>query len=315
MDENLLSYIESAKAQGFSRNDIEEQLINAGWDLQLVTQALDRLFPQVMPISDGLLRDIQIPSELTYSPPQTNADSGMDTVHTFTLSEIAEEPSVQQMPLQPQRTDPLLYMTSPTTPVIISEHHPLQSAIKYAGSGIVVLLVVVGLYYGVQLFSSERDHVQTAQQSQAQTASSNGLKMDTYTNYKYNFQMRLPADWARKEYSIKDYGGEARFAFGEAKDLPKEFFNEGNYMWLRIYNSADVAQHSEYEYFKAQFSKDSTKATLLGGESAIDTGVVVTAEHKGYVYSLYLMSVKDEEGRLIYTPLSKQVWESFKFLQ
>jgi hypothetical protein len=137
--------------------------------------------------------------------------------------------------------------------------------------------------------------------------------VQSYTNSELHFSLKVPADWSIKEFPKDQYGdGEQRFAFGLASILPSEFFNEGPYVWVKVFPVSNK-NYSDFTFFKSQVGKGKTVKTTLGGNEAYDTSVAIYSERKGFVYELYLPTEKDSKDNSVYTNVSRQVWNSFRF--
>jgi hypothetical protein len=185
-------------------------------------------------------------------------------------------------------------------------------------TGLVIGFIIVGAIVVGALFIRGRTSVSTALPTPPpvdETSAFSQAGWQTYTNTEYRFSMKIPRDWSVKEYSKEDYGeGEQRIAFGLTENLPTEYFNEGPYIWMKIYPVTNELNYKDYTYFLSEVDKGKITKTSLGGNSAINSTVALYTEKNGYVYELYLNS-ENNSGERLYTEQSNLIWNSFKFTE
>ncbi|MDQ3239065.1 MAG: hypothetical protein M3P33_00935 [bacterium] len=198
-------------------------------------------------------------------------------------------------------------------PLIVKKHYNITPVLTKIVVGVMIFFVFgTGILFIKDKFFNEPLAISPPDIDQT---SANATPTQFYYNVEHGFSVNIPPDWSVKEYPKDTYGDEWRIAFGFADDLPTDYFNEGSYIWIKIYPITNSKNYADFTYFASQVGQDKTTKTTLGGNVAFDTGVGVYSERKGFVYELYLSAIKDSGGNNIYTQTSKQAWNSFKFVR
>src|SRR3989338_374486 len=137
---------------------------------------------------------------------------------------------------------------------------------------------------------------------------------ETYTNQRLNFQVSVPSSWERKEYEPKSATtNQATVAF-DPKKLPDKYIFARSYYAVIVTPVGVKEEFNKHKNLIESIGTDSITETFLDGIRGADTGSFITVEHKGYIYELVLKSVRSDEGKFVYTQISKRVISSFKFL-
>src|SRR3989344_4890786 len=117
-----------------------------------------------------------------------------------------------------------------------------------------------------------------------------------------------------KDYEPKSATpNQATVAF-DPKKLPDKYIFARSYYAVIVTPVGVKEEFNKHKNLIESIGTDSITETFLDGIRGADTGSFITVEHKGYIYELVLKSVRSDEGKFVYTQISKRVISSFKFL-
>ncbi len=185
-----------------------------------------------------------------------------------------------------------------------------------AAAGVMVFIFICAGVLGFLYFVTSATHsLSSVNDSLADTKTTGSIVAvpnSTYQNYsntEFNFQLTIPSEWSYKEYSRSSYG-ELRLAFGTVRNLPKDYFGDGDYAWIRIF---PTSAKSKYDGYKDEIKKTGVTQMSLNGVKAFNTGTMIAGEHKGNVFELHLPTQIENDGSVSYTDVSKRIISSFRF--
>lgn len=132
----------------------------------------------------------------------------------------------------------------------------------------------------------------------------------TYSNDEFSFRLTIPTDWTYREYSRSKYG-EYRVAFGLKKNLPIDYFGDGDFVWLRVF---PVSARQKYDPFIAESKKSGVRNYNLNGLSAFDTGSYVGVYNNRYAAEIHPPTMIDSDGSEYYDESARRIISSFRFI-
>ncbi|MDQ3099213.1 MAG: hypothetical protein M3Q44_05695 [bacterium] len=185
--------------------------------------------------------------------------------------------------------------------------------------GIMVFFGISSVIIGAIIFvtspsrslSKVNNSLASSEQSSSSLATLPNSVYQTYVNDEYNFRLTIPTDWSYKEYSRSTYG-EFRIAFATKKNLPNDYFGEGDFVWLRVF---PTSAKEKYAKFIAESKKGGVKPIILSGTKAFDTGKMIGVENAENAFELYPPTESANNGNPVYTPNAKRIISSWRFVK
>jgi hypothetical protein len=199
-----------------------------------------------------------------------------------------------------------------------------NSVTQNRGKWVVVLSIIIffsisSLVIGAILFmtspgrslSKSDTSLASTQESNSSLATLPNSPYQTYINDEYNFRLTIPTDWSYKEYNRSTFG-EFRIAFGLKKNLPNDYFGDGDYLWLRAY---PISSRDKYGKFTSEIEKGGVKNIHLAGLDAFDTGKMVGLKNGSTVFELHPPTDQASDGSTVYDEISQRIIASWRFIK
>lgn len=294
MEDSLHDFIRKAREQGQTADQIQQELVGVGWDPAEVVKAMQEVFsaPTVnrtfLPVQDVYNLSTNNPATTTYSIPNQNPVKYAPR----TFSQTNPEPQTQ----------------------IVRKFLPVRVALSIVAFLLVGSAVVGGTYFYITARSGDVAQNSTGVQENS-LVNANNSNYIRFVNTEYKFSLNIPRTWSVKDFEPSSYVNEKRFAFGLIGDLPQEVFNQGKYIWLKIYSVDNRTSYGDFQYLKTLIGKNQGVFTAeLGGEAGLRSGDFYAAEHEGRVYELHLVQLyKEINDARYFSEESEEALRSFRF--